>query len=478
MYRSKRLLILLAVLAVVCAAALIALGAEHRQEQIQTSGQVVLELSADSVQTLSWTYGGETLSFTRGEDGGWSYDGDAAFPVDEQAMAELLEPFTAFSAAFVIQDVEDFGQYGLDDPVCTISIGTQSETYEILLGDYSAMDEQRYVSLGDGNVYLAVNDPLDQYDAALRDCIQNDRVPALDQVTSLTFSGAEDYTVFYQEDGSAYSYCEEDVYFTDRDGDTLPLDTSRVESYLSALSNLVLTNYVTYSASDEDLAQYGLDDPELTVSVDYTGEDENGGEISGTFTLHLSRDPEERARAEESREDGSDGEETITAYARVGGSPIVYSITSLEYTDLMAASYDDLRHREVLTADFADIQQIDVTLEGETHTFTAQGSGEDRTWSYQEQEIEMEDLQSAIEDLSADRFTDEDPDQQLEISFTAYLDNENFPQVEVSLYRYDGESCLAVVDGTPVCLIPRGSMVDLAEAVQAIVLQGDSPEES
>ena len=50
--------------------------------------------------------------------------------------------------------------------MCAITIGTEAQTYEILLGDYSAMDDQRYVSFGDGNVYLAVSDPMDQYDAA------------------------------------------------------------------------------------------------------------------------------------------------------------------------------------------------------------------------------------------------------------------------------------------------------------------------
>lgn len=44
MSRSKRLLILLAVLAAACAAAFAALHWQHRQEQIQTSGQAVLEI--------------------------------------------------------------------------------------------------------------------------------------------------------------------------------------------------------------------------------------------------------------------------------------------------------------------------------------------------------------------------------------------------------------------------------------------------
>lgn len=467
MARSKRLLILVAVLLAVCAAAFAALNWQQRQEQIAVSGQEVLTIDPDSVRSLAWTYGETSLAFTRDGEGNWSYDEDEAFPVDPEAMEELLAPFAPFSAAFVIEEVEDEGQYGLDDPACSITLVTEDQTWEIRLGDTSTVDGQRYVSFGAGTVYLAASDPLEQYDATLRSCILNDAVPDWDQVTGLTFSGAEDYEIFWQEDGSAWSYCADDVYFTERGGNTLPLDTGRVEDYLSDLATLGLTNYVTYNATQEELEQYGLDDPELTVAVDYTGTDADGAETSGTFTLHLSRDPEELAQAEE---DAGDEEETITAYVRVGDSPIVYAITSLEYTDLRAAAYDDLRHREVLTASFDDVLSLDVTLEGETYTFTAQGEGDERTWTWEGREIDFADLQDAVEALAASEFTDERPAGQQEISLVVYLDNETFPQVEVTLYRYDGALCLAEVDGASICLVDRSDVVNLMEAVRAVVL--------
>lgn len=466
MYRSKRLMILLAVLAVCCIAAFAALRFQERQERIETSGEVVLEIDSGAVQTLSWTYEGETLSFHR--DGDWLYDGDEAFPVDGEKVDELLETFQAFAASFVIEEVEDLGQYGLDDPVCAIALGTGEKDYEILLGGFSAMDAQRYVSIGDGKVYLAASDPLDQFDAELRDMIDHDDIPALDQVTRIQFDGAERYTVTYEEDSTA-SWCGEDVYFTQRDGKTLPLDTGRVEDYLHNISYLAPNNYVTYHADEEELASYGLDDPELTVTVEYTAAD-GAEESSGTLILHVSRDPEERLAAQEDGAGETEEEETVTAYLRVGDSQIVYQITSEDYRELMAASYNDLRHQEVLSADFGDIWQIEATLEGASHTLTAQGEGEDRTWLYQGEEVDVSALQEALESLSADSFTDERPSQRQEIALTVYLDNDAFPQVEVELYRWDGEHCLAVVDGEPVSLVARSGAVDLIEAVQAIVL--------
>lgn len=475
MKRSKRLYILLGVLVVVCAGTYGVLQYEERKEQISNSEEVVLEISGDDVTGLSWEYNSETLSFHKGDT--WTYDDDEAFPVNEDKINELLDVFREFGVSFVIEDVEDYGQYGLDDPVCTIHIETADETYEIQLGDYSTMDSERYVSIGDGNVYLVQEDPLDSFDAVLRDMIRNDETPSFGsaQVAQIQFSGSEEYQISYEED-STDTYCADDVYFTERDGEICPLDTSNVDSYLSTISNLDLTDYVTYNATEEELASYGLDDPDLTVTVQYTPEDDEDTEeneaVEQTFVLNISRDPEEAAAAENESEESSDTEETedVTAYVRVGDSQIVYQLTTDQYNSLTAASYNDLRHQEIVTADFDDIRQIDISLEDQEYTIAVKEEDGDKTYSYGEEEVDISDFQSALEALTADSFTEEEPSDKEEIGLTLHLDNENYPEVTVDLYRYDGTYCLAVVDGTPVSLVERSYVVDLIEAVNAIVL--------
>ena len=56
------------------------------------------------------------------------------------------------------------------------------------------------------------------------------------------------------------------------------------------------------------------------------------------------------------------------------------------------------------------------------------------------------------------------------IRLKVHLELEGDPTVTIDLYRYDGSNCLAVVDGEPVSLVPRSAVVDLVEAVNAIVL--------
>lgn len=462
MSRSKKLCCLLGLLAAVCGATLILLQVEEQKEKIKNSEDVILELPWEDVTALSWEQDGKTLSFHKDEF--WLYDGDDAFPVSEERIQELLEQFEAFGVSFIIEDVEDYGQYGLDNPVCTIDLEAGEEFWQIQLGDYSKMDSKRYVSIGDGNVYLVNNDPLDLFGTTLNSMIDNDEVPYWDHVSEICFEGEETYSAVYQED-SGSTYSSEDVYFVKQDGKNVPLDSSRVDSYLWLIRSMDLTNYVSYNAAEAELVQYGLDDPDLTVTVNYTAESEDGDEETGAFVLHISRDLETKQAVEQAEQ-----EETPPAYVRVGDSKIIYEISGDRYDELMAAFYDDLRHQEVFWADFGEVYQIDVSLEGTDHTITSEKDGDERVWSYQEEEQDITDFQNALVSLRADSFTGEKPTGKEEIRFTLYLENENCPTVSVKLYRYDGELCLAEVDGKPVSLVRRSYAVDLIEAVQAIVL--------
>ena len=358
MKRAKKLYILLGVLAAACLATVIALRVEEYKEQIRTSDAVILEIPTEEVTALSWEYQEEALAFHKEEDT-WLYDQDEAFPVDPEKIEGFLERFAAFGVTFEIQDVEDYDPYGLEEPLCTIQITAGDTEYTITLGDFSTMDSQRYVSIGDGNAYLVAEDPLEDFDAVLSDMILDDDLPILQDVQQLQFSGAFAGTVQYIED-SPDTYCSQDVYFLQSEDGDLPLDTQRVESYLDTLTYLGLSEYATYNATQEELESYGLDTPELSIQAEYTVEDEDSGESSQeTFVLHISRDPaqlealtaqeaeeaEAAAQAEEQLAEESDGEaetveaeatqgeaaetdleeeEEITAYARVGDSQIVY----------------------------------------------------------------------------------------------------------------------------------------------------------
>ena len=485
MKRAKKLYILLGVLVAVCAITFGVSRYQTRQEEIKNSGEVILEVPTDSVESLSWDVGDRSFSFhketTEGDTDSesiWIYDEDDVFPVDKTKINNLLSCFESLTAAFVIENPEDLGQYGLTDPSCTINFSDGETSYTVLLGDYSPMDSQRYVSIGDGNVYLVSKDPMEEFDVELSKMLDDDDIPYLEEegtTTSIRFSGEINYEIAYEAD-SDNTYRADDVYFTEQNGRQVPLDSTRVSDYLHEVSFVFPDEYVTYKATDEDLAACGLDNPQLVIEADYNTEDEDGNTVSNSFTMSISRDPDELAKAKSSdaettSEDEADTEtEEITAYMRIGDSKIIYRLSGEDYETLMAAGYNDLRHTEVLPADFADIAQIDISLEGTDYTITSEGDAEERTYFYEDEELDIADLQSAMQTLTADSFTDEQPTEKEEIHLTLHLDLEGEPSAEIGLYRYDGSYCLAVVDGTPMCLVQRSHVVDLIEAVNAIVL--------
>ncbi len=469
MRKATKLYVLLGVLLVVCIAAFAVSRHEEKKEQIKNSGEVILEIPTDSVTALSWTNESGTFAFTKDET--WVYDEDNAFPVDEEKINDLLEQFTSFAAAFSIDDVEDYAQYGLDEPICTIRITAGEESYTVELGDFSKMDEQRYISIGDGKVYLVSHDPLDEFDAVLQDMILDDTIPEFDIAEQIEFSGSEKYTIIRDEDGK--SICADDIYFTDGQ----PLDTDNVDTVLSAIQSLSLTDYVSYNVTDEELTTFGLDDPELTIKMEYSTTDDDGNaEDSGTLLLCVSRNPEEVAAYEEAVEKDEEELPDVTCYVRVGQSQIVYEISQSVYDQLTAVSYDTLRHQMLFTADFETVTSIDVALSGENYTFTY-NPPEDKDdedaegiWTYNGEEFDVYDLKTALQAISASSFTDETPAGQEEISLTVYLENEDFPTFTLTLYRLDGTNCIAAVDGKTVALVSRSQTVDLIEAVNALTL--------
>lgn len=457
-HKAAKLYALLGVLAILCVCVFAVSQHQEKKEQIKTMGTAILEIPTEDVTNVTWVNDEGSFSFSKADT--WTYDDDEAFPVDSAAIESLLFQFQSFRAAFSIENVEDFAQYGLDAPCGSISVTASGQTYTLELGDYSKMDQQRYLTLGDGTVYLAEHDPLDEFSAVAQDMILNDSLPAFDTAEEITFTGAESCTVTRNEEEK--SLCASDVYFTDGK----PLDTSLVSSYLTTLKGVSLTNFVTYNATADELTAYGMDNPMLTVEVRYSGD------TTGSFQLHLSQDVKELEAYQKAEEEGTTLP-TVTCYARLGDSQIVYEIPQSTYQTLTAASYNDLRHQKVFTGEFSTVTAMDVTLDGQEYSFICQEAEEkdaESTWLYNGTEFAVYSLRTALCSMSASAFTGDEPTGQEEISVTLHLDNEDFPTFTLTLYRHNGSTCLASVDGSPIAYVQRTQAVDLIEAVNQVIL--------
>ena len=460
MKRRKKLWAMAALLGLVLVVTVSAALIGEKVEKIQASGQPILEIPVDSLTALSWDHDGETLSFHKDGEG-WHYEGDEEFPVSAYTLESMAAPFERFSAAFRIDEVEDYSQYGLEQPVLTIGITAAEQDYTVRVGAFSQMDDQRYVDIGDGSVYLVYHDPMMEFDVGLRQVIDHESQPYFEGADRITFTGKENY-IIEAEPEQGQSYREDDVYFVRQDGIYRPLSTAAVNSYLSTISLLHLTDYKTYTADAEDLGDYGLDAPELTIQVDYTPED-----TQETFLLHMARDPKALQEAQQAEDPES---VPVPVYARVGDSRIIYEIGQVDYDSLMACGYDDLRHQEIFPASIDDVTAMTVTLEGQQYRIeSAMDEEDDRLFTFGGQEVDGSLILSALRSLNVEEFTQEPPTGRQEIRLDVTIRDTD--TVALEFYRLDGRFCLAKVDGQVIGTLPRSQVVELVEQINTVVLE-------
>lgn len=445
MKRQKNLLILGGVLVALCAVIAIVSGVEKHIDKISTVSEDIVNIDVDALTQISWTADSKTLTFVKGDDG-WTQSGDDAFPVDQEKISNLLEHFAPLTASFVIEGVEDFGQYGLDDPTVTATLTTSDGDTRLQFGTYSTMDSKRYVTLGDGTVYLIDDDVTEELSTDHDDFMQTDAVPDYDTIDSIVATGETAFTASYLPD-ETHTYTDDyDYYAVDGDSYTALAD-SKIKSFITKLKNLDYTDYLTYRASTADLSVYGMDAPTETFTVTYTKDKEQG-----SFALAFAK----------GKDDGN-------YYFRMGDSEIICKMDEDDYNDIVETTADTLRPDEALSLDWDSVTSVEFTLDDTIYTITHKGD----KYTLDGAEVDFDDIQSAVDGLDINTYNTETSNKKQEIAITVHLDNKDYPTLTLCAYQYDGENCLVALNDTTLGFAKRCLVVDLQEAVNAVVLGGE-----
>ena len=464
MKKNKKLYILLCILGCMCIITFIATNIEKKTEEIKNSGESILEIPSDTIKALSWTMNNDTVNLSFHKDDNWHYDGDENFPVDDNKIEDALSIFENFAAEFIIENVEDYDQYGLSTPDTKIALETEDKSYEIKIGDYSKMDSKRYVSIDDGNVYLMKEDPMDTFDKELKDFIKDDNIPDFEGVSSIKFEGEANLDIVLKEQGTN-PYNEEDVYFDTYNDKLIPLDTDSIDKYLSKIETLDLNKYVTYNATEDELDKYGINTPDLLININYSEVDENENSTSKEFKLTVG------SNLDELGEDPD--EDDILGYIRINDSSIIYEILGYDYKDLIDDAGDELRHKNIIPVEIENIKAIDIAMDGKEYHVDNK-EGDDAKFTYEGEVIENYDFEESLTLLNATSFTDETPTGEKELSLIVTVDTDKSPQITIDIYRYDGEKCIASIDNTPLAYINRDNVINLKEAVNSFVLNKET----
>lgn len=251
----------------------------------------------------------------------------------------------------------------------------------------------------------------------------------------------------YQED-AGYCYSDAYLYYLKDGEDYRNLDNDSTEEAVSAMTEFSWTECVDYHAEESELKDYGLDEPDASVTVSYTDED---GE-SGEFAYEL----------------GKSGEEY---YAKLKDSPIIYTVEQEVYDAAVNASYEELKPDEAILLDWDTVESIEIEMDGSTYSIGVQSNGEDEyTYTFDDSEVEFGDALDELENVSIDPEEEAElNDNKAELSLTFRRNTEEYSTVELDFYQHNGTYCIAILDGEVTGCVAREDVVSLKEAVNAAV---------
>ena len=328
MKRGGKLLLLLVVLAVLGVGAYVAvkLGeqAEEREraaaETTEKETYAVSELTADDITKISWETADESLSFAK-VNGEWKNTADDAFPVNGSVIDSQVETILSVTTGKEIQNTEDKSQFGFDTPAVKVTL---NDEIEYVFGNPTNLTQGRFLLLN-GKVYTVDYSLARDLSLTEGDVLMYDEVPEMAYVVEYRADcPSEDFHVdlIYilqgEEDGSGSFYIRDDMSRTISQDQTISL-----------VNNIYTTKFkhcVNYNAAPEDLAQYGLDEPVMTIWLKYVNK---AGE-TGEYTVYLGYATDEVGNYR---------------YAKLPDSNMIYAYDGYIYNNVLLKTYDYLEDR-------------------------------------------------------------------------------------------------------------------------------------
>lgn len=434
MNRGKKLLILVAVLAVAVFAVwgvaeltkpeVIPIGTE--------SGETILTVDVSSLTRLSWNWGAEQFDFNYSGTA-WTCNIQEGYVPNTALMAEILVELSDVRAEKIIDQPGELSLYGLDAPLCTVTAGDKV----LKFGDASSLNDTHYLSIGDGKVYMVDSNTYSCFAYTRKELVQFDTIPAMTALTGMTFENSSGTLVLENIGENDRTYSSHYTWFLKDDATMISQDM--VDGILLYLQDLTWIECVDTGAAD--LSVYGLDTPAVKCSTEST---------DGSFSFWVGNASEQGH------------------YACVAGSDKVYLIDSTAAQLFEAVSTDMLACLDVLQMDWSTVTSVEVTVDGQTSVLTA---GTDGGWTLNGSEVEALTVLETINQMTADVAQDLSVEGLTqEVKLVINRNTESFSRVELTFYRLDGTNCVMQLDTNAPLLVPRDEVVSLKEAFNTLIL--------
>ncbi|MGI5862250.1 MAG: DUF4340 domain-containing protein [Myxococcales bacterium] len=341
MNQKTRSLVMLATLAAaVCGVTVFAYYGIHLKEEKESARKEkenkLFDFDPKQVSALTVVAKGDRTMVAPAEGGGWNVVSPVNTAGDAEAIDALLERLVALEKLTVVEEkAADLTKYGLDKPtlrvVARLKDGTERE---LSAGRENSFDGSVYVSVGGSSDVLQVAGSFRfALEKGTLDLREKRVMPFEDaNVRSLSVELAEKRYVLKRE-GAIWKLTSP---VADR------ADETTVNRLLGAVRNLRATRFATDLANPVEDEKYGLNAPELTVTVELL----NGSRQ----TLVLG---------------SSDIEGQKKTFARRKEATFIAEVPDNLLRDLDASTFD-LRHKKPLNFDRQQVRKIRIASGDET----------------------------------------------------------------------------------------------------------------
>ncbi|MCD8094687.1 MAG: DUF4340 domain-containing protein [Ruminococcus sp.] len=274
----------------------------------------------ESVQLIDVETDDIAQIYVTNEYGSFTYVGESESGKDAAGIAEL-EGLTLSTAAvsdigedtaqltaykLAEEDATDLSKYGLDNPASTFEITFRDDTQRtFMIGDNANQNRYRYVyEEGTTDVYMVLETTMTAFLERKEDLLDTTLLASSsddeDEIDFgvLTVSRADlDYDMVFEQDDGSYEKSNENM-------PSAQVMTSPIFSYLNGTtsSDIIFSLYGLTAIEaevifpdEEDLAEYGLDDPIVTVT--FVGDDYDYTLLIGNEYHELNDEGEEQSEA-------------------------------------------------------------------------------------------------------------------------------------------------------------------------------------
>ncbi|WP_143319795.1 DUF4340 domain-containing protein [Clostridium sp. HBUAS56010] len=256
---------------------------QKKEEQKKEAEKTYVTNLAD-VAAISYDKDGQELSFTK-KDGVWNYDGDPLFPVKQTKLDSFVSTASKLEALRNLEGGDGLRAYGLDKPVRKIHVtGKDGNETVIYLGN-TTEDGNYYAMIeGENTPYLISSALYNATDGELHDFMELEEFPAI--------AGKDIKTITITQNGNTRHFIKKTIdekkgtvewYKDSADSpDNKQKDNSALNVLADSLSSLKVKDCVNYKVTEQELTQYGLDQPAAQITYTY---EKNGKEE--TFQLSV-----------------------------------------------------------------------------------------------------------------------------------------------------------------------------------------------